>query len=51
VASTGGWASWETIPATLPPVTGTHTVYLEFYSNAIGSPAFVSLHYFTFPVS
>jgi hypothetical protein len=34
-----------------PIITGTHTVYLEFSSDAIGDPAFVSLHYFSFPVS
>ncbi len=51
VASTGGWASWETIPATMTQITGTHTVYLEFSSDAIGNPPYVSLHYFTFPVS
>ena len=51
VATTGGWASWETIAANLTPVSGTHTVYLEFASDAPGNPPYVSLHYFTFPVS
>jgi Carbohydrate binding module (family 6)/Beta-1,3-glucanase len=49
VASTGGWSTWETIPANITEVTGTHNVYLEFVSGAGGDPAFVSLHYFTFP--
>jgi hypothetical protein len=51
VANTGGWSSWETIPANISTVTGTHNVYLEFVSGATGNPAFVSLHYFDFPVS
>ena len=51
VANTGGWSSWQTIPANISTVTGTHTVYLEFSSGAGGDPPFVSLHYFNFPVS
>jgi hypothetical protein len=51
VANTGGWSSWETIPANISTVTGTHNVYLEFVSGATGSPAFVSLHYFSFPAT
>ncbi len=51
VANTGGWTSWETIPANITDTTGTHTVYLEFVSGASGDPPFVSLHYFNFPVS
>jgi Carbohydrate binding module (family 6) len=51
VANTGGWSSWETIPANISEVTGTHTVYLEFVSGAGGDPPFISLHYFDFPVS
>jgi carbohydrate binding protein with CBM6 domain len=51
VANTGGWSSWRTIPANITKVTGTHTVYLEFSSGAAGNPPYVSLHYFTFPVS
>jgi Carbohydrate binding module (family 6)/Glycosyl hydrolases family 16 len=51
VANTGGWSSWETVPANISEVTGTHTVYLEFASGASGDPPFVSLHYFNFPVS
>jgi hypothetical protein len=51
VGNTGGWSSWETVPANISTVTGTHTVYLEFVSNAGGNPPFVSLHYFSFPTS
>jgi Carbohydrate binding module (family 6)/Glycosyl hydrolases family 16 len=49
VANTGGWSSWETVPANMSKVTGTHNVYLEFASAASGNPAYVSLHYFDFP--
>ncbi|HET9173457.1 MAG TPA: beta-1,3-glucanase family protein [Actinospica sp.] len=46
IASTGGWQSWETVPANISTVTGTHTVYLVFSS---GQPAdFVNIHWFTF---
>jgi hypothetical protein len=51
VGNTGGWSTWKTIPANITETTGTHTVYLEFVSGAGGSPPFVSLHYFNFPVS
>jgi hypothetical protein len=51
VANTGGWSTWETIPANMSKVTGTHNVYLEFVSGASGNPAFVSLHYFNFPAT
>ena len=51
VANTGGWSSWETVPANISKVTGTHNVYLEFVSGASGNPPYVSLHYFDFPVS
>jgi hypothetical protein len=51
VANTGGWSSWETVPANISEVTGTHTVYLEFVSGATGDPPYVSLHYFNFPAT
>jgi hypothetical protein len=51
IANTGGWSTWETVPANMSTVTGTHNVYLEFVSGASGSPPYVSLHYFSFPVS
>ena len=46
VGNTGGWQVWETVPANISTVTGTHTVYLVFSS---GQPAdFVNVHWFTF---
>jgi hypothetical protein len=51
VGNTGGWSSWETIPANISKVTGTHNVYLVFSSGAGGNPAFVSLHYLNFPAT
>jgi len=46
IGSTGGWQVWETVPANISTVTGTHTVYLVFSS---GQPAdFVNVHWFTF---
>jgi Beta-1,3-glucanase/Carbohydrate binding module (family 6) len=46
ISSTGGWQSWQTVPANISLVTGTHTVYLVFSS---GQPAdFVNVHWFTF---
>lgn len=49
VSNTGGWSSWETVPANITQTTGTHNVYLEFASGAGGNPPYVSLHYFSFP--
>ena len=51
VGNTGGWSDWETIPANISKVTGTHNVYLEFVSAATGNPPYVSLHYFDFPAT
>jgi hypothetical protein len=51
VGNTGGWSTWETIPANITEVTGTHNVYLEFVSGAGGNPPYASLHYFTFPAT
>jgi hypothetical protein len=46
IANTGGWQSWQTVPANITPVTGTHTVYLRFTS---GQPAdFVNVNWFVF---
>ncbi|ARP73224.1 1,3-beta-glucanase [Streptomyces pluripotens] len=46
VAGTGGWQSWQTIPANISAVTGTHDVYLTFTS---GQPAdFVNVNWFGF---
>lgn len=46
IASTGGWQSWETVPANISTVTGTHTVYLTFSSGQ--SADFVNVHWLTF---
>jgi Carbohydrate binding module (family 6) len=51
VGNTGGWSSWESIPAKITTTTGTRNVYLEFVSGANGDPPFVSLHYFSFPTT
>ncbi|MEY9860465.1 hypothetical protein ABH935_006102 [Catenulispora sp. GAS73] len=49
LGNTGGWQSWETVPANISKVTGVHTVYLTFSS---GQPAdFVNVHWFTFAQS
>jgi hypothetical protein len=46
IANTGGWQTWRTVPGSIAPTTGTHTVYLTFTS---GQPAdFVNLNWFTF---
>ncbi|WP_369363077.1 glycoside hydrolase family 16 protein [Streptomyces sp. CG4] len=46
VGSTGGWQSWQTVPANISSVTGTHDVYLTFSS---GQPAdFVNVNWFDF---
>jgi len=46
IANTGGWQTWETVPANISTVTGIHTVYLTFAS---GQPAdFVNIHWFYF---
>jgi hypothetical protein len=46
IASTGGWQSWETVPANISTVTGKHTVYLVFSSGQAAD--FVNIHWFTF---
>jgi hypothetical protein len=51
IGNTGGWSTWKTVPANISKVTGTHNVYLKFVSGAGGNPPYVSLHYFSFPVS
>ena len=46
IANTGGWQSWQTVPADINPVTGVHTLYLTFVS---GQPLdFVNINWFTF---
>jgi hypothetical protein len=46
VASTGGWQTWQTLPANISPVTGTHNVYITFTS---AQPAnWMSMNWLTF---
>jgi hypothetical protein len=47
IANTGGWQSWETVPANMnTAVSGVHTLYLTFAS---GQPQdFVNVNWFTF---
>jgi hypothetical protein len=46
IANTGGWQSWQTIPANIAGTTGVHTVYLRLTS---GQPAdFVNVNWFRF---
>ncbi|MEU6818566.1 glycoside hydrolase family 16 protein [Streptomyces sp. NPDC046860] len=46
LSGTGGWQNWQTIPANISGVTGTHDVYLTFSSGQ--SADFVNLNWFTF---
>ena len=46
IGNTGGWQSWQTIPANINGVTGTHNVYITFTS---GQPAnFVNVNWLNF---
>jgi len=46
IANTGGWQSWETVPANMSRVEGVHTLYLTFAS---GQPSdFVNVNWVTF---
>jgi len=46
LASTGGWQTWQSVPANVSNVTGTHTVFLTFTS---GQPAdFVNVNWIQF---
>lgn len=46
IANTGGWQSWQTVPANIAGATGTKDVYVTFTS---GQPAdFVNLNWITF---
>lgn len=49
LGSTGGWQTWETVPANITKVTGTHTVYLVFSSGQ--SADYVNVNWFTFAQS
>ncbi|MGH3543989.1 MAG: carbohydrate-binding protein, partial [Mycobacterium sp.] len=46
IGNTGGWQSWETVPADITGTTGTHTVFLEFTTGS--GQDFVNLNWFTF---
>jgi carbohydrate binding protein with CBM6 domain/glycosyl hydrolase family 16 len=46
VGSTGGWQTWQTVPANISSVTGTHDVYLTFTSGQAAD--FVNMNWFTF---
>lgn len=49
IAGTGGWQTWQTVPAAITRTTGVQTVYLTFAS---GQPAdFVNINWFTFKAS
>ncbi|MGW5095683.1 glycoside hydrolase family 16 protein [Streptomyces nodosus] len=46
LGNTGGWQNWQTVPANISSVTGTHDVYLTFTS---GQPNdFVNVNWFSF---
>ncbi len=46
IANTGGWQSWQTVPANMTRVTGVHNVYITFTS---GQPSdYVNLNWLTF---
>lgn len=46
VGSTGGWQSWQSVPANITGTTGVHTVYVTFES---GQPAdYVNVNWITF---
>ena len=46
IANTGGWQSWQTVPANITATTGQHDVYLTFTS---GQPSdYVNLNWLTF---
>jgi hypothetical protein len=46
IANTGGWQSWQTVPANISAVTGVHNVYVTFTS---GQPSdYVALNWLTF---
>lgn len=46
IANTGGWQTWETVPANTITVTGVHTVYIVFTSGQ--SADFVNINWFQF---
>jgi hypothetical protein len=46
IANTGGWQSWQTVPANINGTTGAHTVFLKFVSGS--GQDFVNVNWFTF---
>jgi len=46
LGNTGGWQTWQTIPANITGTTGTHTVYLKFTTGS--GQDFVNINWFTF---
>ena len=46
IANTGGWQTWEAVPANIAGTTGTHTVYLKFATGS--GQDFVNVNWFTF---
>ena len=46
LGNTGGWQTWQTIPANISGTTGTHTVYLKFTTGS--GQDFVNINWFTF---
>jgi len=46
LGNTGGWQSWETVPANMTGTTGVHTVYLKFVTGS--GQDFVNVNWFTF---
>jgi hypothetical protein len=46
LANTGGWQSWQSVPANTAAVTGVHTLYIKFTS---GQPAdYVNVNWLQF---
>ncbi len=46
IGNTGGWQTWETVPANISGTTGTHTVYLKFTTGS--GQDFVNVNWFSF---
>ncbi len=46
LSSTGGWQSWQTVPAAISTTTGTHTVFVKFVTGS--GQDFVNLNWLSF---
>lgn len=46
IGGTGGWQTWQTVPANITGTTGTHTVYLKFTTGA--GQDFLNINWLTF---